>query len=228
MRLLLAEDERDLNRILSKKLTDEGYSVDSAFDGEEALDFLDAADYDGVILDVMMPKADGFEVLRSLRSEGKGVPVLMLTARDAISDRVKGLDLGANDYLIKPFSMDELMARVRALTRQVHQAQTSVLTCRDLSLDLSTHKAKRGGREIELSTKEFALLSYLMKNQNVVLSREMIENHIWNFDYEGGTNVIDVYIRYLRKKIDDDFEVKLIQTIRGSGYMLKGESQSAE
>ncbi len=221
MRILLAEDERDLNNILFKKLTDEGYSVDTCFDGADAEEYLKAADYDGAVLDVMMPKKDGFEVLLSIRRCGIGTPVLFLTARDSVSDRVKGLDLGANDYLVKPFSMDELLARIRALTRAPLKAETSVLVAGDLSLDLAAHTAKRGDRIIELSSKEFALLEYLMHNKNAVLSREMIEEHVWSFDYEGGTNVVDVYISYLRKKIDGRNEEKLIRTVRGSGYMLK-------
>ncbi len=221
MRIIFAEDERDLNGILTKKLTEEGYSVDSCFDGEEALYLLETAEYDGAILDVMMPKLDGFAVLERIRRRGIGVPVLFLTARDSVTDRVRGLDLGANDYLVKPFSMDELLARVRALTRQPFGVGSSVLTADDLTLDLAAHTAARAGRPVELSSKEFALLAYLMHNKNIVLSREKIEDHIWNFDYEGGTNVVDVYISYLRKKIDDGHENKLIRTVRGSGYMLR-------
>lgn len=223
MRLLFAEDERDLNKILSRKLTEEGYSVDSCYDGEEAIDFLEMADYDGVILDVMMPKRDGFEVLQEMRERGMETPVLFLTARDAVSDRVQGLDLGASDYLVKPFSMEELLARVRALVRRSSASKTSVLTAGDLVLDLAAHSASRAGNPIELSAKEFTLLAYLMHNKNLVLSREKIEDHVWNFDYEGGTNVVDVYIRYLRKKIDEGYDRKLIHTIRGVGYVLKCE-----
>ena len=221
MRILFAEDERNLNRIISKKLTEEGYSVDSCYDGETALEYLHSAEYDGVILDVMMPKRDGFSVLAQMREQGMETPVLFLTARDAIGDRVQGLDMGANDYLVKPFSMEELMARVRVLTRNAFRVPSSILQAGDLTLDLAAHTVQRAGREIKLSAKEFALLAYLMHNKNVVLSRTKIEDHIWNFDYEGGTNVVDVYIRYLRKKVDDDHETKLIQTVRGSGYVLK-------
>ncbi len=228
MRLLFAEDERDLNNILTKKLTEEGYSVDSCFDGEEAMDFLLSADYDGVILDVMMPQKDGFEVLREMRAEGIDAPVLFLTARDAIQDRVHGLDIGASDYLVKPFSMEELLARVRALTRRTFESSSSVLTAGDLTVDTASHTVTRAGKKIDLSAKEYALLSYLMHNKNLVLSREKIEDHIWNFDYEGGTNVVDVYIRYLRKKIDEDHDVKLIQTIRGVGYVLRCEEEETK
>jgi len=221
MRILLAEDERDLNDILTKKLSEEGYGVDSCYDGEEALDFLEAAEYDGAVLDVMMPRLDGFAVLERMRGRGIATPVLFLTARDGIEDRVRGLDLGASDYLVKPFAMDELLARVRALVRRASGAHSGVLTADDLTLDTAAHTVRRGGREIELSSREFALLSYLMHNKNIVLSREKIEDHIWNFDHEGGTNIVDVYISYLRKKIDGAGERKLIHTLRGSGYMLK-------
>ncbi|MCD7813985.1 MAG: response regulator transcription factor [Lachnospiraceae bacterium] len=220
MRILLAEDERDLNRILTKKLTSEGYSVDSCFDGDEAIDHLTCADYDAIILDIMMPSSDGFAVLRSLRNARKPSPVLFLTARDSISDRVKGLDSGANDYLVKPFSFEELLARVRAMIRTAHGSVSSELKVADLVLDTASGRVTRGGREITLSAKEYALLEYLMHNAGLVLSREKIEDHIWNYDYEGGTNVVDVYISYLRKKIDDGHEQKLIRTVRGRGYML--------
>lgn len=225
MRLLFAEDEKDLNRILTQTLTEEGYSVDSCLDGEEALDYLLSIEYDGAILDVMMPKKDGFQVLGAIREKGIRTPVLFLTAKDSIQDRVQGLDLGANDYLVKPFSIEELLARVRVLTRSSYTSRSSVLTAADLSLDLTAHTVRRAGRLIDLTAKEFALLSYLMHNQNIVLSREKIEDHIWNFDYEGGTNVVDVYIRYLRKKIDEGYEPKLIQTVRGVGYMLKCDDE---
>ena len=221
MRLLLAEDERDLNRLITKKLTSAGYSVDSFFDGEEAIHVLSYTDYDGVILDIMMPKADGFAVLRALRERGKTTPVLFLTARDAIADRVRGLDSGANDYLVKPFAFEELMARIRAMTRLSFGASESVLTVGDLTLNLATQEVRRGGQPITLSAKEYALLEYLMHNQGIVLSREKIENHIWNLDYEGGTNVVDVYISYLRKKIDEGRKEKLIHTVRGRGYVLR-------
>ena len=221
MRLLLAEDERDLNRLITRKLTSAGYSVDSFFDGEEAIHVLSYTDYDGVILDIMMPKADGFAVLRALRERGKTTPVLFLTARDAIADRVRGLDSGANDYLVKPFAFEELLARIRAMTRLSFGASESVLTVGDLTLNLATQEVRRGDQPITLSAKEYALLEYLMHNQGIVLSREKIENHIWNLDYEGGTNVVDVYISYLRKKIDEGHKEKLIHTVRGRGYVLR-------
>ena len=228
MRILLAEDEADLNQVLVQKLTEEGFSVDSCTDGAEALDCLAAAPYDAVILDIMMPRVDGYEVLRKIRSKGNAVPVLFLTARDSVADRVKGLDSGANDYLVKPFSLEELMARIRAMTRLMHGVQKSTLEVGDLVLDPSSHTVSRAGKEITLTAKEYQLLEYMMYNAGIVLSRETIENHIWNFDYEGGTNVVDVYISYLRKKIDDGFDPKLIHTVRGVGYMLKWEDRDPE
>lgn len=224
MRILFAEDERDLNHIITKKLTSQGYSVDSVYDGEEAIDILSYTDYDAVILDIMMPKADGFAVLRALRSKGKNTPVLFLTARDSVQDRVAGLDSGANDYLVKPFSVEELLARIRAMTRTAFGGSDSLLSVGDLTMDTAAKVVKRGGKEIPLSAKEYALLEYLMHNAGIVLSREKIENHIWNFDYEGGTNVVDVYIRYLRKKIDEGYDKKLIHTVRGRGYVLREEA----
>ncbi len=220
MRILIAEDQHDLNEIIAKKLKAQKYSVDTCFDGQEAIDILSYTDYDAVILDIMMPKADGFAVLKALRDSGKNTPVLFLTARDSIADRVKGLDSGANDYLVKPFSLEELCARVRVLTRSGGKAD-NVLTVGDLALDRNSHRVTRGGREISLSAKEFALLEYLMSNAGTVISRTTIENHIWNFDYEGGTNVVDVYISYLRKKIDEGEPVRLLHTLRGRGYTIR-------
>lgn len=225
MRILIAEDQRDLNKILVKKLSAEGYTVDSCFDGEEALDFFAAASYDGAILDINMPKKDGLAVVKQLRADGNFTPVLFLTARDTVADRVLGLDTGANDYLVKPFSFEELMARVRALTRITTRTSSPIYTLCDLTLDTGSHSVSRGGRQIKLSAKEYALLEYLLRNKGKVLSRDSIENNLWNFDYEGGTNAVDVYIRYLRKKIDEDFSPKLIHTVRGTGYVLKAPEE---
>ncbi|MED9822081.1 MAG: response regulator transcription factor [Christensenellales bacterium] len=223
MRILYAEDERDLNDIVTRKLRDEGYSVDSCDNGQDAWDSLQAAEYDGVVLDVMMPRMDGLTVLRRLRQMGRSTPVLLLTARDAVSDRVEGLDSGANDYLVKPFALEELAARLRAMLRVSFGQTGNVLRVGDLELDCAAKTACRGGRPISLSAREYAILEYLMRSRGVVLSREKIENHVWNFDYEGGTNVVDVYIRYLRKKIDEGQEKKLIHTVRGLGYVLREE-----
>ena len=221
MRLLYAEDEEDLNKVVTKKLTEEGFSVDSCFDGREAIDNVQFTEYDAAILDIMMPHADGFAVLKELRKLKKNTPVLFLTARDSIEDRVTGLDSGANDYLVKPFSFEELLARIRVLTREKHNLTENILSIGDLELNLSSHIVTRGGTEISLTSKEYQLLEYLLYNKEKVLSREKIENHIWNYDYEGGTNV---YIRYLRKKIDDGFPTKLIHTVRGAGYVIREEN----
>lgn len=227
MRVLFAEDEKDLNRIVTRKLTDEGYSVDSCLDGGEAIDYIDSADYDVIILDIMMPVYDGFHVLAHIRKSGNTTPVIFLTARDAVEDRIKGLDSGANDYLVKPFSFDELLARIRAALRNSHPGSSAdgTLICGDLELDPATHRVTRGNDDLQLSSREFALLEYMMRNNGIVLTRQNIEDHIWNFDYEGGTNVVDVYVSYLRRKIDDGHDEKLIRTIRGVGYMIKSEAE---
>ncbi len=223
MRILLAEDEADLNRVITKRLEKEGYSVDSCYDGEDALHYINVGEFDVIILDIMMPKLDGLEVLKKIRAAGNQTPVLFLTAKDSVEDRVKGLDAGAEDYLVKPFSFDELLARIRVLVRKQGKQATSEYRCADLVIDISSRMVWRGKDKILLSAKEFEILEYMLRNKEVVLSREKIENHVWNFDYTGGTNVIDVYIRYLRKKIDDPYENKLIHTIRGSGYVLREE-----
>lgn len=223
MRILLAEDEDDLREVTVKRLKTEGFGVDGCRDGQEALEYLDAADYNLVILDIMMPRLDGLSVLRKLRSMGNPVPVLLLTAKDAVSDRVQGLDAGADDYLTKPYAFEELMARIRALVRRNSTEKSDVLTVGDLSLELSTKRVMRGGKEILLSAKEFGLLETLIRHKGQVLSRTQLENQVWDFGFEGSSNIVDVYIRYLRRKVDDPFEKKLIHTIRGAGYVLKEE-----
>ena len=221
MRILVAEDERDLNEILCKKLRSEDYCVDGCFDGEEALDYLASVEYDAVILDIMMPKRNGLQVVEQLRRQGDHTPVLFLTARDSIDDRVTGLDAGADDYLVKPFAFDELLARLRVMTRKRGGERSNLFTIDDLTLDIRSKRVERGGVELKLSAKEYALLEYLIRNKGVVLSRIQIEENIWGFDYEGSSNIVDVYIRYLRRKIDKNHPTKLIHTIRGSGYVLK-------
>ena len=197
MRILIAEDQPELRRMLVKNLTAAGYTVDGVPDGAEALAYLDAAAYDAAVLDIMMPKVDGLTVLRTLRARCSALPVLLLTARDAVADRVDGLDAGADDYLIKPFAMDELLARLRVLTRKKGSGSTNV---------------------------EYALLEYLIRNKGIILSREQIENNLWNYDYAGGTNVVDVYISYLRKKLELPGEQKLLHTVRGMGWVLKEDA----
>ena len=223
MRILVVEDEKNLNRVISKRLNNQGYTTDSCFDGEEALDFLSTGEFDVIIMDIMMPKLSGIEVLKTIRANNNSTPVLLLSAKDSIDDRVAGLDAGAQDYLIKPFAFEELLARIRAMTRKAAGYLTNNYIVGNLMLDINSRQVTRGGGEIILSAKEFDILEYMMRNAGIVLSREKIENHVWNFDYSGGTNVVDVYIRYLRKKIDDPFEDKLIHTIRGAGYVLKCE-----
>lgn len=221
MRILVVEDEKHLNRIISEAVEDEGYSVDSCYNGLEALEYLACADYDVIILDIMMPKMNGLELVRRLRSEGNNTPVLFLTARDAVADRVEGLESGGDYYLTKPFDFQELMAVVRVMTRKYTGNRSNVYTIADLSLDSNTKTVTRAGKNIELTAKEFSLLEYMMRNKGVVLSREMIENNLWNYDYEGGTNVVDVYVGYLRKKMDTGFSQKLIHTVWGTGWVLK-------
>ncbi len=221
MRILVVEDEKRLNRIISEALEDEGYSADSCFNGLDALDYAAGADYDVIILDIMMPKMDGLEVVRRLRTGGNSTPVLFLTARDSVADRVTGLESGGDYYLVKPFDFQELMAVVRVMTRKYTGNRSNVYTIADLSLDATAKTVTRAGKNIELTAKEFSLLEYMLRNKGVVLSREMIENNLWNYDYEGGTNVVDVYVGYLRKKMDTGFDKKLIHTVWGTGWVLK-------
>lgn len=221
MRILFAEDEPALREVTVKRLKAEGFGVDGCRDGREALDYLDSTDYDVVILDIMMPGIDGLTVLRTLRSRGNTVPVMLLTARDAVADRVGGLDAGADDYLTKPFEFAELTARIRALLRRNSDNKTDMASVADLTVEFSTRKVTRGGVEISLSSREFALLESLIRHKGAILSRTQLENQVWDFGFEGGSNIVHVYIRYLRKKIDDPFEKKLIHTVRGAGYTLR-------
>ena len=223
MKLLIVEDEKTLNKVISKRLESSGYSVFSCFDGEEALQALMKESFDVIVMDIMMPKLSGIEVLKEMKLKGIETPVLFLTAKDTVEDRVYGLDLGAEDYLVKPFSFEDLMARIRVILRSKSSNNSTILRICDLKLDKVSHTVTRGGNNIILSSKEFDVLEYLMKHQGEVLSRERIESDVWETEYCGLTNVIDVYIRYLRKKIDDDFDIKLIHTIRGVGYVLREE-----
>lgn len=223
MRILIVEDEPNLNNVIAKRLKKEGYSVDSAFDGETALEYINTVEYNAIVMDLMIPHKNGLEVIRDMRAKGNKTPVLVLTARDSINDRVAGLDAGADDYLVKPFAFDEFLARVRALFRRNTGFTSNVLTAGDLEVDLNRHIVTRAGKQIQLSTKEFTILEYLMRNKNVVLSREQIEQNAWDLSFDGGSNIVDVYIRYLRKKIDSGFDKKLIHTVYGAGYILKEE-----
>jgi len=219
MRVLVVEDEPKMARILRRGLEDEGYAIDTAPDGIDGLHMATENDYDAVILDVMLPGHDGFEVCRKMRSRSRWAPVLMLTARDGVTDRVQGLDAGADDYLSKPFSFEELLARVRALVRRGAVERPPVLWVGNLTMDPATRRVERAGKAVSLTPKEYALLEYFMRNPGVVLSRTRILDHVWDYNYDGASNVVDVYVKYLRRKIDTDGEPSL-KTVRGAGYLL--------
>lgn len=228
MRVLVVEDEQDLNLLLRKVLTKAGYTVDGCLDGEDAALHLLGAEYDAVILDVMMPKKDGYTLVQEMRSQGIDTPVLFLTARDSVADRVKGLDLGADDYLIKPFDFDELLARIRAMTRKHVGLRTNLLTIGDLTMDIEQRRVTRGGEEIPLLPKEFSILEYLMRNKEKVVSREQIEDRIWNYEFTGSSNNVDGYMSRLRKKIDEGRPHRLIHTLRGVGWVLREPPEDGE
>ena len=220
MRLLIVEDNHRLNNSLRMSLMDDGYAVDPAFDGLEGEELAEMTPYDAIILDLMLPKKDGIEVCRDLRDKHVNTPILMLTARDTIEDRVQGLDSGADDYLVKPFAIEELRARLRALLRRESSDKSGLIQVGDLMLDPATHSVGRSGSAIQLTAKEYSLLEYFMRNPDRLITREMAESHIWSYDFDGTSNVVDVYIRRLRRKIDDPFDVRLFETIRGAGYRL--------
>lgn len=229
MRILLVEDEPDVARMLAKGLREQSYAVDVAADGEAALYQAEINDYDLIVLDVMLPRKDGLEVCRELRSSGSGsanVPVLMLTARDDVRDRIAGLDSGADDYLVKPFDFHELLARVRALLRRGVSLQPETMVIANLKINTRSHQVQRGGEAIGLTAKEYALLEYLARRAGQVVSRVDIANHVWDENFDPFSNLIEVYVQRLRRKIDDGWEPKLIRTLRGEGYMLVGEDES--
>ena len=227
MRVLIVEDEPKIAAFIERGLKENAYAVDIAHDGEAGYEWARNFNYDFIILDLMLPKMDGLELCKRLRIEGNNTNIIMLTAKGSVDDRITGLDAGADDYLVKPFSFGELLARLRAVRRrESDQQRTTVLKVDDLKLDLVTHQVERAAQLIDLSAKEFALLEMLMRHPNQVLSRTLIAEHIWNYDFYNQSNVVDVYIRYLRRKIDDPFETKLIQTVRGMGYRL-AESEHA-
>ncbi len=223
MRLLVVEDEPTIANFVRQGLTEAGYAVDVARDGQEGLDYALAASYDALILDIMLPRLDGIQLLRRLRSQGHKTPALMLTARDTVDNRVEGLDAGADDYLVKPFAFPELMARVRALLRRPPLQLGTVLQFADLRMDTARYIVERNGRFLELSPREYAVLEYLLRHPNQVLSRTQIGEHVWNFDFYNESNVVDVYVGYLRRKIDQPGEPSLIHTVRGVGYCLRDE-----
>lgn len=228
MRILVCEDEKNLNRLISKKLKMEGYAVDSCFHGEDGLYHIEHTVYDLIILDVMMPILDGHQVIQRMRKMEIDYPVLFLSAKDSTEDIVNGLDLGANDYVVKPFTFDELLARVRMLLRSKPKGISTIIKVYDMEVNTSNREVKRNGELIQLTAKEYAILEYMLFNKDVVLSKEQIENNVWSYDSDVANNLVKVYIRYLRKKLDDPYERKLIHTIRGVGYVLKSEDNEFE
>jgi heavy metal response regulator len=223
MRILVVEDEKKVARFIQQGLEEEHYSVDVAYDGENGAALAEGQAYDLLILDVMLPAMSGLEVTKRLRDRKITTPILMLTAKTTLEDKVAGLDIGADDYLTKPFAFAELLARVRSLLRRGSLEKSTILTCADLELDTVTHRARRGGKAIELTAKEYALLEYFLRNKDRVLSRTIISEHIWEYNFDTGTNLIDVYVNHLRNKIDSGFDRRLIHTVRGVGYVLKEE-----
>jgi DNA-binding response OmpR family regulator len=229
MRVLVVEDERRIAAYVKRGLEEEGYAVDVAYTGSEALDWVDSVGFDLILLDILLPELDGIAVCRQIRRQGVNTPILMLTAQDSIDHRVAGLDAGADDYLIKPFALKELLARLRALSRRGYDGpRMNQITIADLTLDTLTHRAERGGQEISLTAKEFAVLECLMRHPEQVLSRNAIAEHVWSYDRFHESNIVDVYIRNLRRKIDDPFESKLIQTLRGAGYRITAEEAAVD
>jgi heavy metal response regulator len=222
MRILIVEDEKSLADIIKKGLEEEDYAVDVAYNGEDGLFIAENEPSDLIILDIMLPIVDGMTILKRIRKAGVKTPVLMLTAKDALTDKVSGLDSGADDYLTKPFLFEELLARIRALLRRSSEAKTSVIEIGDLTIDMATHEVRRDGKNIDLSAKEYALLEYMAMNRNKALTRTMFWEHLYDYNFDLDSNVIDVFIHRIRNKIDKGFERKLIHTLRGSGYMLKG------
>ncbi len=225
MKILVIEDEKKVANFLQKGLKEEQYVVDVAYDGLEGEHLAKTNDYDLILLDIMLPGKDGIEILKTLRQCQVNIPVIMLTAKEMVEDKIKGFNAGCDDYISKPFSFEELLVRIRAVLRRGGGALSNVITFADLTLDLISHKVIRAGREIELTAKEYTLLEYLVRNPNRVLTRTMIAEHVWDYNYDSFTNVIDVYINYLRNKVDRGFDTKLIHTVRGVGYVLKEEQK---
>lgn len=221
MKILVVEDEKDLNRVITKHLKKNNYSVDSCFDGEEALDYISYGEYDLIITDIMMPKIDGYGFIKQLRNDKNSTPVIMLTAKDSLDDKILGLDSGADDYIVKPFEFDELLARMRVLMRRNYGFATNIIQVDDVVLDISKKLVTRSGESIVLTGKEYEVLEYLFKNKMGIISREQILNHVWDYDYEGASNIIDVIIKNIRKKLDVGSKKPIIHTKRGLGYFVK-------
>ena len=221
MKILVVEDEKDLNRVITKHLKKNNYSVDSCFDGEEALDYISHGEYDLIITDIMMPKIDGYGFIKQLRNDKNSTPVIMLTAKDSLDDKILGLDSGADDYIVKPFEFDELLARIRVLMRRNYGFATNIIQVDDVVLDISKKQVFRNGQNIGLTGKEYEVLEYLMKNKESILSRDQILNHVWDYDYDGASNIVDVIIKNIRKKLDNGTDKTIIYTKRGLGYFVK-------
>ncbi|MEZ7740943.1 response regulator transcription factor [Gemella sanguinis] len=221
MKILVVEDERDLNRIITKHLKKNNYSVDSCFDGQEALDFISYSEYDLIITDIMMPNVDGYEFIDKLRANKNNTPVIMLTAKDTLEDKIVGLDSGADDYIVKPFEFDELLARIRVLMRRNYGLATNIIQIEEVTLDLAKKQVTKSGEIIDLTGKEYEVLEYLMKNKGSILSRDQILNHVWDYEYEGASNIVDVIIKNIRKKLDRGEGNTIIYTKRGLGYFVK-------
>ena len=221
MKILVVEDEKDLNRVITKHLKKNNYSVDSCFDGEEALDYISYGEYDLIITDIMMPKIDGYGFIKQLRNDKNSTPVIMLTAKDSLDDKILGLDSGADDYIVKPFEFDELLARIRVLMRRNYGFATNIIQVDDVVLDISKKQVTRSGESIVLTGKEYEVLEYLFKNKTRIISREQILNHVWDYDYEGASNIIDVIVKNIRKKLDVGSKKPIIHTKRGLGYFVK-------
>ncbi|WP_065378459.1 response regulator transcription factor [Gemella sanguinis] len=221
MKILVVEDERDLNRIITKHLKKNNYSVDSCFDGQEALDFISYSEYDLIITDIMMPNVNGYEFIDKLRANKNNTPVIMLTAKDALEDKIVGLDSGADDYIVKPFEFDELLARIRVLMRRNYGLATNIIQIEEVTLDLAKKQVTKSGEIIDLTGKEYEVLEYLMKNKGSILSRDQILNHVWDYEYEGASNIVDVIIKNIRKKLDRGEGNTIIYTKRGLGYFVK-------
>ena len=221
MKILVIEDERDLNRIITKHLKKNNYSVDSCFDGQEALDFISYSEYDLIITDIMMPNVDGYEFIDKLRANKNDTPVIMLTAKDTLEDKIMGLDSGVDDYIVKPFEFDELLARIRVLMRRNYGLATNIIQIEEVTLDLAKKQVAKSGEIIDLTGKEYEVLEYLMKNKGSILSRDQILNHVWDYEYEGASNIVDVIIKNIRKKLDRGEGNTIIYTKRGLGYFVK-------
>ena len=221
MRILLAEDQEKLNSVVTHKLTKEGYAVDSCYDGEDAWDYIESTEYDVVLLDIMMPGMSGLEVLKKMRSADNHTPVIMMTALGQTDDKITGLDMGADDYLVKPVDLDEMIARIRSVVRRSGNKASNIIQIQDLTVDIAAKSVTRAGEDIPLTAKEYNIFEYLVQNSGRIISKEQILDHIWNFDFEGDVSIIDVYMHHIRKKVDGKYENKLIRTVKGAGYVVK-------